>query len=529
MKTRFFAVTTGIFGTFLTLMILIGLAFPVAAAPPRQGGDDSLNLPTPTPAPVLSVSYELSVVGGQAETLTFASEEYDNVTLSNITAFPNYPRGVEFTATITPKGDLTIDAVNFFVRYVHGDRSRVPTTYDPDTNQWSAHPWATGDGQPAWTPFEFYWSITTSDGVTTQTTAHPMDYADPNREWFRVETPHIIIYWFGFGEDNVTQIAEDIATAMASTHERRVIGFGGDLGYKPVGVLFPSDEALAEMYGSGATNSNAAGFTSDDLGMTVQEISIPSEEWYERLKDCVWLTPREERTMEGQIRGAIFGTIPHEVTHLFQYEFGVLRGPLWWTEGQADYFTHSGGLYDRRLRYLASVDPNIPILATEIVGSNNIEADGCYALAYDVGASFINWMLTNYGGIELHARITEAMSGNTAPQDAIEIATGKTFFELENEWRAYIGFNQLSEADVNPEAALQPAIEPVFAVGDSVTVPGFRTMAMADAPGSALGQMPCFAGTQVTILKSGSLENINYYQVDCQGNVGWVQEAQLNQ
>ena len=60
-----------------------------------------------------------------------------------------------------------------------------------------------------------------------------------------------------------------------------------------------------------------------------------------------------------------------------------------------------------------------------------------------MGASFINWLVSNYG-IETHRQIVELMTPSEDHllgmdfNDAIVQATGKPFDELENEWRAYL-------------------------------------------------------------------------------------------
>lgn len=523
MKQKLFVLGASLASIALALAMLIGLSLPATAAPSPQ------DMATPTPHEVEDVTYTLTVVGGEEETLTFPDEEVDGVTFSEVTATSQYPRGVVFTADISSEQEnFEIQSLTLFIRFDHGSGSRAAAEYDPAEEVWVAHPWIAGEGQPAWTHFTFYWSLVDAEGNGYETTPQEMTYSDPTREWFRVESDLVLAYWYGFGEDTADQIAHDIAYAVAATEERRVIGFGGPLSYKPVAVIYPDEVGLGEIYGSGATNSNAAGFTSNELGMTVQDIGMPSDEWYERQADCIWLTSREERTLERRIRGTVFGTIPHEITHLYQFDHGVSRGPLWWTEGQAEWFTYSPGQYDRRLRTLAELDPELATLDGEGIGASAFEADGCYALAYDVGPSFINWLLSNYGGAEAHGQIIEAMGANTSPVDAIEIVTGRDFLDLENEWRSYLGFNTLSLADIDPASALEELVNPVLAPGDTVAVPGFSPVPLNVNPGPAqLANAQCFGGTEVTVLRGGSLDGVDYYEVDCQGLTGWLTAEKL--
>ncbi|PJF43335.1 MAG: hypothetical protein CUN55_09020 [Phototrophicales bacterium] len=499
------------------LLASLGIAL---ASPAQQGG--SL-LPTPTPYPVEELEYELTIVGGKEEVIVGEGVSQNGITIGEHTAVSQYPRGIIFRTTIETENDVAIESATVFLRYDANSGTRVSAELDPTTGEWVAHIWESGNGRPPWTHFRYFWRVVDANGNTAETEPIAMYYSDPTREWYRVETPHVVLYWFGTTEVEPETVAQWVAEAVASTEPRRIAGFGQPLSYKPHGVLFPDDVSLAEMYGSGTTNDNAAGFTSSDLGMTVQEFGMPSDAWFERQAECIYLRPREERTEEVRLRGAVFSTIPHEIAHLYQYENGGAIGPQWWSEGQADYFTHSAGRYDFRLSELAKLDPNLPPLSIETsIGAQAFQADGCYALAYDVGASFINWLLTNYGGIDTHRQIVENYTSGMTVYEAIEAATGKSFFDLENEWRAYLGFNQLTLADVDPAAALEEAPNAKYQPNDTVVLPGPRPVILKDAPGGVIGNAQCFAGTSVTILRVGTLEGIDWYEVDCLGLVGWL-------
>ena len=157
------------------------------------------------------------------------------------------------------------------------------------------------------------------------------------------------------------------------------------------------------------------------------------------------------------------------------------------------------------------------------------QADGRVDLAYDMGASFINWLLANYGGIATHARIVALMAGGSDLYAAIETATGQTFFDLENEWRAYIGLPPFDLADIDPAAALEPPVDPIFAEGDTFTLAAAAPPLMfyqEPRPDALVGGQ-CYANMPVTIRRVGSLEDVDYYQIECLGQVGWITRAQL--
>ncbi len=483
-------------GLAIALVLVIGLALPVAASP-----DVQTMLPTPTAYPVDEVVYTLETVGGVQKTLTFEYAPDGAIDPGTATATSQYPRGMVFT--LSPESSNgEIEDVILFLRYAHGSGTRVVAEYDVEHEVWVAHPWKTGEGQPAWTHFQFYWRVRDETGFTIDTPAYEADYTDPTREWFRMETPYYVVYWFGMAENNPDQFAQYAARAIAATHPRRVEGFGRALSYTPIGVIYGSSEAMSEMVGSGVTNPTAGGYTSDSLGMTVQYVppTRPLEEQIE------WLAH----------------VLTHELTHLYQYDVFGGRGPNWWIEGQADWFAISPGVYDERLFNLVTLQ-DLPTL-TKPVPRNIEQADGGLYLVYDVGASFINWLNMTQGGIETHRQVVELMRQNVSVYDALEQVTGKTFFELENGWRAYLGLEPFTEADLDPAAALEPVTDPIAAVGEKVTLPASPPLPVVlEAPSpTAASSGQCFANTTVTILDMGSRDGQDYYKVDCMGQIGWM-------
>ena len=511
--------------TIFATTVLLALGIIAFSLAPTFAQDDGTNIPTPTPHPVENLDYELTQVGGEDITLTFPGAEADGITISETSVHSQYPRGMVFSMSASSENGDIRDVI-LFLEYQHGSSERFVASWDGENEVWFAHPWDGGNGQPAWAHFSFYWRVRDSSEVSLETEPQEVDYWDPTRQWWRAESEYIIMYWFGFEEVEPEYVAESITLAMNATEPRRIVGFGQALSYKPIGVIYPTREDLGEIFGSGQSNTNAAGWTSNDLGMTIQHISMPTDEWFERLENCIYLTPREERTEQWRVDRTIFGTIPHEVAHLYQFETGGGRGPNWWSEGQADYFTYAAGNYDSRLRNLATLQ-DLDTLDGNL-SAFTFESDGCYALAYDVGVSFINWLLTNYGGIETHAEIVELVGSGIVMQDALEQVTGVPFNELQNQWRAYIGFNVLSLADIDPASALDEPIAPLFQVGDTFTITGFRTQPLYENPGPAqLSQGGCFPNTEATVLRVGSLDGVNYYEVDCGGLVGWMTEEQM--
>ena len=206
---------------------------------------------------------------------------------------------------------------------------------------------------------------------------------------------------------------------------------------------------------------------------------------------------------------------------------GFPPGYLWVSEGQAEFFSNDFRNGDERLTYLATIY-DLPSLTTHI-GSRLPAADGCTALAYVVGPSFWNHLNLEYGGMETIARIIEMQRDQMSIYAAVEEITGKTFLEVENEWRVKYGFRPLTLADVDPASALEPYEDSLLVEGGMVTLPAMPPMVkMNEDPGE--GSMPgpqCFGSTPVMILRMGTLDDIAYFEIDCMGMTGWVTRDQL--
>jgi hypothetical protein len=504
----------------ITLVAAVSLVFTALAAPPVQ---DGLDLPTPTMPPVENVAYTLERVGGSAEPWTFTHEPVEGFTFGETVATSFYPAGMTFTTTVE-SGNGEITNVLFVFRQGAQAGTRAEAVWDSAQSLWVASPWADG-GQPAWTEGQFFWRVTDAAGNTVETAPQRVAYYDSANQWFRMESDHIIMYWYGFAEDDPDTFARTMAEIMASLYPRWVEGFGRYLSYKPLAIVYPSTEAYGGMYLSGIMDPTRAGTTEGGSGLTTQTLRHAG--LVQGNENCVWALKPEEWTMERRI-ATLYNTIPHEVTHLVQFDvMGQPRGLEWWTEGQAEYFSGQPGLYDRRLRHLATLQ-NIADLHNPI-GSSLTQADGCYALAYDVGPSFINFLLTNYGGLETHRQIIDLQISNVILFDAIEQVTGKPFMEIENEWRTYLGFPALALADVDPAAALEPYEDSLIKVGDTVTLPAMPSISMMyqDPKPNALISGSCFGNAQVEILAMGQLDGIAYFKVDCMGQIGWMTRDSL--
>lgn len=500
--------------------VLAVLSLPAQAAP----GAQAFALPTPTLYPTENTPYTLSVVGGEDLTLTFSYADQGAFTLGEATVRSQYPRGMIFTLKPT-SANGPIDEVILFYRFVHDSGSRAAAEWDPAAGQWVAHIWATGEQRPAFMHLNFKWRVRDVTGAYVDTAENPVDYWDPNRQWFRMESEDVILYWFGFSADDPDYVASRMADRMAAATQRLIVGFGRRLSYKPTAVVYPDRESFAEITASGIANNRVAGFTSSDLGVSIQVLRdtglVPGAE------KCIWSAPEEYWTMENRI-ATVFSTTPHEVTHLYQYDvIGFPPGFEWVSEGQAEFFANNFRNGEERLAHLATLQ-DLPTLQINI-GSDLPTADGCTALSYVVGPAFWNWINLNYGGMETIAAIIRLQRAQKSIYEAVETVTGRPFLEIENEWRAHYGFRTLTPADIDPALALQPYEDSLLAVGDVITLPAMPALVpLAENPGPrSLASGQCFGNMSVTIKAMGTLDEVPYFQIDCMGMVGWVTRDKL--
>ncbi len=352
----------------------------------------------------------------------------------------NYPRGMTFTIQATSTGgDVT--RATLFYELRTGLRERQNADFDPESGAWVARPYAERGGLPPWVDFHYTWLLTDAAGNTYETEPVYGVYADNTRDWWVVDTEYITLYWFGA----MPELGDAVAQAMETMAPVFEAGWGRLISYKPLAILFPDDQAWNE-YIEGGNNPNAAGFTEPSEGYTIQRIlSERSQASLDSLRDrCggYWIGPQATTPQEYRLWSTVH-TIVHETTHLYQSDFN-LRGPMWWTEGQPNFFAALDGDLvtnaDGRMRAYAAGGYVLDSLQGSGPSSGSSDApDGCRALEYAAGESFISFVIQNYGGLETHARIVANSAGKTIQDNFAEV-TGVPFQELENQWRAAMGF-----------------------------------------------------------------------------------------
>lgn len=221
----------------------------------------------------------------------------------------------------------------------------------------------------------------------------------------------------------------------------------------------------------------------------------------------------------------------HEVAHLYQNELGV-GGPPWWVEGQATFFeTFPEYPVHERLSTLGELRGEFPSFQGTGPGGGpyTTAEDGCTHLIYDMGSSFMLWLADTHGGLDMYRMIVTEMAQGSSLEQALVSATGLTLLELENEWRAFLGFGPVPLEVLDPGSALASPREPSFAIGESINLPAtsFQALIYSQPTETSVAIGACFANTAATILRTGNDGTVNWYEVDCMGQVGWMNQVQL--
>ncbi len=380
-------------------------------------------------------------------------------------------------------------------------------------------------GLPPWHEVDAYWGVRGPDDLSIDSEPVHAVYYDASREWYRAENQDVIVYWYGMP----TELGRYVLEAMAGNRDRYEAGFGMRLPYRPMAVIFPPGSDWNEYKGDDSIDDTDFGFTGtiiSEAGSTIQRVR-PLEPAAIRA-ECIW-NPQQP-SVEFQMNQAA-STTTHEVAHLYQQERGV-SGPTWWIEGQALFFeVFEEYPVDERLRKLAELRGDLPTLQGDgpSGGALSTQDDGCTHLLYDMGASFMIWLVDTHGGLDTYRSIVDDMALGIRLATALENTTGRTFLELENEWRAYLGVGPVPAEILDPALALDDPVAPFYATGEQVTMPPapFQQPLYSRPAANSIADAACFANSPVTILKTGYDGATNWYQVDCMGMTGWMSQDQI--
>ena len=373
----------------LALFLLLSRPGTPSAA---QGG---ALIPTLTPSPVPTAT--LTPTPNPTAT---AAAAYFTVEQAELVSL--YPRGVEYVLKVrSSAGQIERARVSFWTN--EGHATSQPLEWDAGRGAWV---YFDRMFSPPWFQIHFRFRAMDSVGNFYETEEQVQEYADPTREWVRRENEQIVVLLFGARKS----LADDLFASANAAITRLEDAFGFSLDYKPYVVVMPDAQSFQEW--QEYAEEYLAGLTLSSMGYTIQTL-----QWGEQ--------------------DLVYTTVPHELTHIFQgYIAEAWDIPAWFTEGHATYFeTVQQYDYEARVRRVAS-HPDFPTLRREL-SIDQPGPDGGNRWIYDLGYTFVKYWIETYG-MESH-RIFWQAQVTMDFHEALEFATGRSFEELENEWRRWIG------------------------------------------------------------------------------------------
>ncbi len=406
----------------LVFAILFGtIGFEAIAqdgATPMPGDDDSANRRDP------EVYYgDPAISEGDAEW-----------TITDRTFTSSYPDGFQFTATITSSAGDIQDATAV---WSHAPRQlrRRSAEYDEGTETFIVT-WEAEESTPPWVAVNYQWRITDVEGNSYISEWFRGDeYYDLTAEWERLESDDIIIFvQAGLPSDTGQQVID----AMAAQRETFRQAWGDLLSNKPRAILFANRESFRQ-WRTGASNPAVIGQTSSDWGGTVQVMASGG------VVDLAW------------------GTVLHEVGHLYQEEFAPAGFPAgsWWLEGNATFFElHQQYDYEQRVRNIAARGQLPALLQGTGPNPSGTGPDGIGRFGYDVGYTFWKWIVVNYG-LDAHRAIVEGIATGISRDVVLEEVLGMSTQDIERSWRVWLGtFPDPPTLIPTPEFRFPPTVTP---------------------------------------------------------------------
>lgn len=403
----------GLIAATLSLVMMAVLLTTVGLQAAAQSGA------TPTPTGLASLAQGTEAENPYDEPATITGDAEWGVV--NLEFKSNYPNGFEFSARPTSSKGEVVSATVQWSHNPHADRARAFGEVDAETGIANAVWPATSNRVPPWVAVNYRWSFTDSAGNSYQTEwVLGNEYEDTSREWTRAESEDIIVF---IEEGMPAEVIDMTFEAMEQRRADFIALFGRQLAYKPRVMMFYNYDTFLEWRELTVNTNNTilAGQTTDYWGATVQ----------------VYLF--------GDIDQLAYSTVVHEIAHLYQADLYDFRAPQWWIEGNATYFEIEPDYdYEQRVRDLALFYDIPPLLQGDGPVANDLGPDERGRLGYDIGYTFNEWLINNYGP-EAHLKIVQMLEQGVYRTETeefnmiLEEVTGLPIAEIERQWRTWLG------------------------------------------------------------------------------------------
>lgn len=327
-------------------------------------------------------------------------------TVGELSFESRYPRGFVFTAEISSSAGPIVRG-RVIWSHAPGTQKSRPLEIDPVTGRLIAT-WEPGPGEsaPPWLGLTYVWSVGDVAGNSFETEPRYAEYADNSRSWIRSESDDVIV----FSQGLPPEVNDLTLAAMAQQRETYRAAWGDLLPYKPRAILFGDRQAWDE-WQVGVSSARYAGLTRSEWGGTVQ------------------------RGTASDLRQLAYGTVLHEIAHLYQDAFTVMPAGSWFTEGNATFFELERYYdYEGAVRALAAAGELPALLDGAGPGVSGRNA----RRGYDIGYTFWKWLVNNYG-LDGHRELVTLIDRGVRRNVAIEQVTGLPLAEVERRWRVWLG------------------------------------------------------------------------------------------
>jgi hypothetical protein len=341
----------------------------------------------------------------------------------------NYPLGMAFTLKASSSaGEITNAQAVWKLSPV--SLQRATGVHNDETDTWEFTWDSRRNPMPAWVGVQYWFVLQDAQGNSYTTESWQAEYEDNTRSWGRAESEDIIVYWEHPIDDEFGQMTID---AMAEARETFRVAWGSLLSYKPRAIFYATRESYYEWDAGNNAGRRDVGLTSSSWGGTVQY------------------------NYNNNLREGAYGTILHEVAHLYQSDKRSSTGIRWWVEGQASFFERET-MYD----YIGNVRTQAEMQG----GLGSIRENwGIYfggRTDYDTGYTFIKYLTDTYG-LAIMNTITENMRAGKPLFDAISAAVGKPLEEIEYDYRVWLGLDDPTVPTLMPTIEILFPPSPTFA------------------------------------------------------------------
>ncbi len=406
--------------TSLAAAILVALLIALSTSAVAQG-NSTITPKTVTPQPSPTGN------GGSAKwsiaAMTFQSQ---------------YPKGFTFTLNATSTGGKIVEAGVVWKHSPVGSTHRAPGKIDASGQITAAWVPTASDAVPQWVDVDYWWTLKDAAGNTYQTPHKDDSYADNTRQWKHLESDDVVVYWQA---ELPGAIGTTIVQAVKDNRPIYYQAWGKLLNFRPRIIIYASDAAIVEW--NPGFNVSTVG------GRVVGQTDYPN-----------WGGTVQLYLPQGGPRGLAYGTVLHEIDHLYQYANGAQAAECWFYEGDASSFELAPDYdYVGRAREMAA-SGNLPSLQGAGPSCRGATARD----AYDIGDAFFKWLGETYGP-DAHRRVW-ALVGQSKPLSvALQTVTGLNWVDMETKFRAWLGMANAAPPTMLPTLSFNLLPTPTYDTG----------------------------------------------------------------